>query len=415
LTERIEGPEAVAPISNRTYNPYMPVRRTLAPILAKVARQYPVVTVTGPRQAGKTTLCRAVFPKKPYVTFERLDERERASSDPRGFLADHREGAILDEVQHVPSLLSYLQAEVDDDARAGRWILTGSQHTGLARSIAQTLAGRTAVLRLLPPSYDELLRFPRAPRRLFETMLASAYPRIHDQRIAPSRWLADYVATYVERDVRTMLDVGNLTVFTKFIRLCAGRTGQEVNLSAIGADAGISYATARAWIGVLEESFLVFHLPAWHRNERKRLVKAPKLHWFDTGLVCHLLGITTEEQLELHPLRGAIFETWVASEVWKAHANRGVEPRLHHLRETRGVEVDLLVERGRTVRGVEAKSGATVASDALRGLTVLATEMGDAAKVGRGVLVYGGEARQHRTDADVVPWNRLAEVDWLGT
>lgn len=390
----------------------MHVRRDLAPTLLRVSRRYPVVTVTGPRQSGKTTLCRVVFPKKPYVTFERLDDRERAETDPRGFLADHPGGAVLDEAHHVPKLLSYLQAEVDEDSRAGRWILTGSQHLGLSRSIAQTLAGRTAILHLLPPSFEELRRFPKPPRRLTETLLTGAYPRIHDQGLPADRWLGDYVATYVERDVRSIVNVGDLNAFTTFIRLCAGRTAQELNLAALGADAGISHVTARSWLSVLEASFLVFRVPAWHRNERKRLVKSPKLHWFDAGLVCHLLGITTASQLELHPSRGAIFETWVASEVWKAHANRGVEPRLHHLRETRGIEVDLLVAHGRSLRGIECKSGATLASDMLRGLAGLRDAIGTAADVGRGVLVYGGASAQRRTDVDIVPWDRVGQIGW---
>ena len=391
----------------------MSVRRDLAPILLRAAKRYPVVTVTGPRQSGKTTLCRAVFPRKPYVTFERIDDRERAETDPRGFLADHPGGAILDEAHYAPKLLSYLQAEVDEDARAGRWILTGSQHLGLSRSIAQTLAGRTAILHLLPPSFAELGRFPKPPRRLMETLLVGAYPRIHDQGLPAGRWLGDYVATYVERDVRSILNVGDLTAFTTFVRLCAGRTAQELNLSALGADAGVSHLTARSWLSVLEASFLVFRVPAWHRNERKRLVQSPKLHWFDTGLVCQLLGITTERQLDLHPSRGAIFETWVASETFKAHTNLGVEPRLHHLRETRGLEVDLLVERGRSLRGIESKSGATIASDMLAGLERLPEAIGSAAEVGRGILAYGGEVPQHRGGVDVTPWSRLGKIRWL--
>ncbi len=391
----------------------MLVRRALAPVLLRASRLYPVVTVTGPRQSGKTTLCRSVFPGKPYVTFERLDERDRVEADPRGFLADHPSGAILDEVQHVPSILSYLQAEVDEDSRPGRWVLTGSQHLGLARTVSQTLAGRTAVLHLFPPSLDELRRFSSPPSGLVATLLAGAYPRIHDQGIPPSRWLADYWATYVQRDVRQSLDVADLEAFRTFARLCAGRTGQELNLSDLGADAGVSHVTARSWLTALEEGFLVFRVAAWHANVRKRLVKAPKLHWVDSGLVCHLLGITAEEQLRLHPLRGAVFESWVASEVVKAHANRGVEPRLLHLRETRGIEVDLLVERGREIRGIECKSGATLGGDAFAGLAGLAAAVGAAADVLPGAVVYGGDERRRRRDADAVPWNALPETPWL--
>lgn len=390
------------------------VRRNLASILVRVARQYPVVTVTGPRQSGKTTLCRHVFPRKPYVNLEQIDERSYASSDPRGFLADHPDGAVLDEVQHAPNLLSYLQAEVDDDPRPGRWVLTGSEHLGLSGSVAQTLAGRTGILNLLPLTIDELRRFPDPPDDLFTTLVTGGFPRIYDQAIPPTRWLGDYIQTYLQRDVRRLLAVGDLEAFTMFMRLLAGRTAQELNLSSLGSDAGVSHNTARSWLSVLEASFLVFRLPAWARSQRKRLVKTPKIHWMDTGLACQLLGIRAPEHLKTHPQRGAIFETWVAAEVYKAHANRGLEPNLYHLRQTRGPEVDLLVDRGHDVRGVECKSGATVASDALEGLDSLESALGDACEVGRGVLAYGGEKRQRRSRADVVPWHALSGVDWFG-
>jgi uncharacterized protein len=388
------------------------IRRDLAAMLLRVARQYPVVTVTGPRQSGKTTLCRQVFRRKAYVNFERLDERRFAASDPRGFLAAHPDGAVLDEAQHVPGLLSYLQAEVDDDPRPGRFILTGSEHLGLSRSVAQTLAGRTGILQLLPLAIDELRRFPRAATDLFATLLAGGFPRIHDQGIPSDRWLGDYVQTYLQRDVRGLLAVGDLEAFTTFMRLLAGRTAQELNLSSLGSDAGVSHNTARSWLSVLEASFLVFRLPAWSRNQRKRLVKTPKIHWMDTGLVCHLLGVRTAEHLRTHPLRGAVFETWVAAEIYKAHANRGLSPRFHHLRETRGAEIDLLVDRGTDLRGVECKSGVTLASDAFDGLDGLETALAKS-RVGRGVLVYGGQARQRRSRVDVVPWSAVGSVDWF--
>jgi len=403
-----------APIVSLTYNWCMFVRRNLASVLTRVSRQYPVVTVTGPRQSGKTTLCRHVFPRKPYINLERIDDRGYAGSDPRGFLADHPDGAVLDEVQHAPDLLSYLQAEVDEDPRPGRWILTGSEHFGLSGTVAQTLAGRTAVLHLLPLAIDELGRFADAPGDLFETLFSGGFPRIHDQAIPPGRWIGDYVQTYLQRDVRRLLAIGDLEALHTFMRLLAGRTAQELNLSGLGADAGVSHNTARSWLSVLEASFLVFRLPAWSRNPRKRLVKTPKIHWMDTGLVCYLLGIRSPAELKTHPLRGPIFESWVAAEVYKAHANRGLAPALSHLRQPRGPEVDLLVDRGADVRGVECKSGATVASDALNALEGLAAALGPAHPVGRGVLVYGGSSRQRRTHADIVPWNALAAVDWFG-
>ena len=392
----------------------MLVRRNLATVLIRVAQQYPVVTVTGPRQSGKTTLCRHVFPTKPYVNLERLDDRSYAESDPRGFLADHPDGAVLDEVQHLPKLLSYLQAEVDDDARPGRWVLTGSEHFGLSGSVSQTLAGRTGVLHLLPLAIDELHRFARHPEGLLPTLYSGGFPRIHDQSIPPSRWIGDYVATYLQRDVRRLLSVGDLEAFTVFLKLLAGRTAQELNLSRLGGDAGVSHNTARSWLSVLEASFLVFRLPAWARSQRKRLVKTPKVHWMDAGVVCHLLGIRSPADLATHPLRGSIFESWVAAEVFKAHANRGLAASLYHLRQSRGLEVDLLVDRGADIRGVECKSGSTVAADALRHLHELESAVGPDQKVARGLLVYGGDQHQRRTHVDIVPWSAVSNTDWFG-
>jgi predicted AAA+ superfamily ATPase len=388
------------------------VRRDLAAVLRRAARRYPVVTVTGPRQSGKTTLCRQVFPRKAYVSLEPLDVRERAIEDPRGLLAEHRAGAIFDEVQHAPGLLSYVQAEVDARPVAGRFVLTGSQHFALSEAVAQSLAGRTAVLQLLPLSLAEIRRFPKSPQDLLGTLLAGGYPRIFDQRIPPARWLEDYVATYVQRDVRQVLRVGDLSTFTSFLRQLAGRTGQEVNLSSLGADVGVSYTTMRSWISVLETSFLVFRVPAWVRNVRRRWVKAPKLHWYDSGLVCNLLGIRDVDQLRIHPLRGAIFESWVASEVAKAHTNRGVSPDLFHFRQVSGIEVDLGVRTGTAMALIEAKSGATASDTFLKGLRDILPDLAPEVERTASFVVYGGERRERRTDATVVPWSEVAEIDW---
>jgi predicted AAA+ superfamily ATPase len=376
-----------------------------------------VVTVTGPRQSGKTTLCRSVFPEKPYVSLEPHDVRDYARTDPRGFLAEHHQGAIIDEVQHVPELVSYVQDDVDRQAdQTGRFILTGSQHLGMLQGITQSLAGRTAVLYLLPPSLNELRRFGQPLEDLFSLLWTGAYPRIHDRKIPAHRWLADFVTTYVQRDVRQVLRVGDLEAFTTFLKLCAGRTGQELNLSTLGGDAGISHNTARSWLSVLEAGFVCFRLPAWHANLRKQLIKAPKVHFFDSGLLCHLLGIREPEQLRQHPLRGAIFESWVASEVYKAWAHRGLEPRLYHFRESRGLEVDLIVEHAEALTLVEAKSGATVASDFFQPLSRLASLLEGAGEWRdlEQVLVYGGSTGQRRTDSVVLPWGELDQHPWTG-
>ena len=390
------------------------IPRTLQPALLETARTAPVVAVTGPRQSGKTTLCRAAFPDHAYVSLEPLDHRDYARSDPRGFLAQHSGPVILDEVQRTPDLFSYLQEAVDDDPVPGRFILTGSEHFGLSEGISQSLAGRVTLLNLLPLSAEELESADHLLEDPWRTVWTGGYPRIHDHQLDPARWLADYTATYVQRDVRQVLEVTDLNAFSTLLRLTAGRTGQELNLSGLGGDAGVSHNTARSWLSVLEASFVLFTVPPWLRNVRKRAIKAPKLHFIDSGLACHLLGIREPEQLGTHPLRGAIFESWVASEILKWRLNRGHPADLFHLRETRGLELDLLVECGPGLTAVEVKSGRTVSSDFFRGLRAFQERMEDDAahRSLRSRLIFGGDAGQRRTDVDVIPWREIHGVDW---
>lgn len=390
------------------------ITRNLQPHLLELAQLYPVVTVTGPRQSGKSTLCMAAFPHLPRVSLEPLDQRDFARSDPRGFLAEYRAGAIIDEVQLVPELLSYLQEEVDREPATGRFVLTGSQNLALGAGVAQSLAGRTGLARLLPLSLDEVRRFPAPATDLWDVVFRGGYPRIHDRGIPPTQWLGDYVSTYVERDVRSALAVRDLGAFSAFLRLVAARTAQELNLSELGADAGVSQPTARGWLSVLETSFLCHRLESDARNARKRIVERPKLHLVDTGLACWLLGIQSADQLRHHPLRGALFETWVVGEVFKSRLNRGLAPRLRHRREVRGFEIDLLVERSPEVLvAVECKSGATVAAEQFNALA--AFEPGERlgatpALVRR--LVYGGDTSQRRSAAELVAWTDVASTEW---
>lgn len=391
------------------------IRRALRTSLAEAATHYPVVTLTGPRQSGKTTLCRAVFPDHAYVNLEAPDVRAFAREDPRGFLALHDEGVILDEIQLVGELVSYIQVLVDEDPRPGRFVLTGSQSLSVGDSVAQSLSGRTAVMHLLPPGRGELLEFPNCPQTLSETLFAGSYPRIFDRGIPPREWLADYVATYVQRDVRQILNIVDLAPFTQFVRLLAGRTSGELNLSDLGSDAGVSHNTTRSWLSVLEASFLVFRVPAFGANLRKRLTKAPKVHFIDSGLACYLLGIEEPSQIATHPLRGALFESWVASEVYKAHLHARLEPWLSHARLTRGPEVDLVLEVGQRLHAIETKSGSTIKGSFFDNLARFAGELeqaGDPREVMRR-LVYGGDERQKRTAGDAIPWSVLHELDWL--
>ncbi len=385
------------------------IERTLMRRARGLSRQFPTVTITGPRQSGKTTLARAAFPKLPYASLEGPDVREFATEDPRGFLAGYPGGAILDEVQRVPELASYLQCIVDEPGFAGSWILTGSQDFALLASLSQSLAGRTAVLHLLPPSLEELRRFEAPPADLFELLVTGSYPRIHQEGIEPRAFHEAYVATYLERDVRQVLDVSDLGRFQTFVRLCAGRTGTLVNFSSLGADAGIAQPTARSWLSALEAVFLAFRLRPYLPNLRKRLIKTPKLYLYDSGLLCFLLGIRDAEQLRHHPMRGAVFESWVVSEVMKAHYHRGVSPSVCFFQDRRGLEVDLIVERGgREITAAEIKSGATLAGDFLAPLDSLREMLAEAEGPAiEAALLYGGEQAVTRRGVRIVPWTRL--------
>lgn len=388
------------------------ITRTLEKKLRELAGYYPAIVLTGPRQSGKTTLCQMAYPDKAYVSLEALDIRDFAGSDPRGFLAEYADGAIIDEIQHVPALLTYLQSDIDTRPDPGRFILTGSQHFGLSQSITQSLAGRCGILVLLPPSFEELRSFPSAPADLIPLLWQGTYPRIYDRGIPPRQWLADYTATYIQRDVRQVINVGDLQTFSGFLKLCAGRTAQEINLSKLGSDAGISHNTARAWLSVMETSYIVHRLPAWHTSIRKQIVKAPKLHFFDSGLVCYLLGIHEPGQLLYHPLRGAIFESWVISEIYKAFVHSGLQPSLFHYREARGPEIDLLIEQGEELATVEIKSGATVNTDFFKNLKRFSDRIKgtERKRPVRSHVVYGGDDSQQRSDAQVLSWRHIQRL-----
>ncbi len=382
------------------------IKREITSCLVALFEQYPFVTVTGPRQSGKTTLCRAAFPHLDYVNLEAPDQREFAESDPRGFLARFREGGILDEIQRVPDLLSYLQVLSDEAGRNGLFILTGSEHFRLSDAISQSLAGRTALLRLLPFSLVERQQ-TGASDSIDDILYSGFYPRIHDRKIEPRQALGDYFETYVERDVRRIGEIRNLANFRRFVRLCAGRVGQLANLSSLGADAGVSHTTASHWLTILEASYIVFRLPPFHANIRKQLVKSPKLYFYDVGLASHLIGIEHAGQISTHPLRGPLFENAVVLEVLKHRFNQGHRSNLYFFRDSRGLECDLLYENGHGITAMEIKSGATVASDWFDLLNRVAKELPEIASKN---IVYGGAERQSRRDGEVVPLTSLGEV-----
>ena len=379
------------------------IEREIAPFLVRLFEQYPVVTMTGPRQSGKTTLCRATFPHLDYVNLEAPDLREFAESDPRGFLARLGEGAILDEIQRVPDLLSYIQVLGDETGRNSLFVLTGSEQFRLSDAISQSLAGRSALLRLLPFSIVERQR-TGASDGIDDILYSGFYPRIHDRKLEPRQALGDYFETYVERDVRRIGEIRNLASFRRFVRLCAGRIGQLANLSSLGADAGVSHTTASHWLTILEASYVIFRLPPFHANIRKRLVKSPKLYFYDVGFASYLIGIEHAGQIGTHPLRGPLFENAVVVEALKHRFNRGRRSNLSFFRDSRGLECDLLYGNGDSMGAIEIKSGATVASDWFDSLNTVARELPGIA--GRAV-VYGGSEHQARRDGAVVPFADL--------
>ena len=383
------------------------IERNIAPVLQQLATQYPVITLTGPRQSGKTTLTRRLFSDKPYVTLEDPDTRRFATEDPRGFLMQFAQGAILDEIQRAPELTSYLQGMVDADPKPGRFVLTGSHQFELMSQVSQSLAGRTAVLRLLPFTLAEVhrLRGGMASPDLAQTLLTGFYPRIHDQSLDPSQALADYFATYVQRDLRQLAAVQDLQRFERFVRLCAGRTGQLLNLSSLGNDAGVTHSTARAWIDLLQSSYIVHLLPPWFANTGKRLVKASKLYFHDVGLACWLLGLRSAEQVARDPLWGSLFENFVIMEAMKDRLNAGATAEMYFYRDSEGNEVDLLIPVGTKMHAIEIKAGATINPDYFKGLKTFAAHQ--PAVFASGCVVFGGADGQSRSDWPVHAWHQL--------
>ena len=370
---------------------------------------YPVVAVTGPRQSGKTTLVRAAFPDRPYANLEDLETNEFATSDPKGFLSSFPDGAVLDEVQRAPELFAQLQVRVDAERRPGLFVLTGSQQFDLMARVTQSLAGRIALVPLLPFSLSELGRVARAPERLEDLLWRGLFPPVHDRDLDPRIWYGNYVQTYLERDLRQQIAIRDLSTFQRFLRMCAARSGQLLNLSGLASDCGVSHNTARAWISVLEAGFLVHLLRPHHASFGKRLVKTPKLYFTDAGLAAWLLGIEDSVQLATHSQRGALFETWLVADLLKARFNMGLASNLYFWRNRSGLEVDVLAERGESLVAVEAKSGQTISGDFFRSLDRWQELAGD--RRSSSWLVYGGSSTQRRRQVQVLSWSHIAPLE----
>lgn len=362
---------------------------------------YPVVVVTGPRQSGKSTLIRHTLPGWQYVSLEDLDTRGFAQSDPRGFLSQHSTPLVIDEAQHVPELFSYIQTAVDGSGLMGQYLLSGSQQFSLLAGVTQSLAGRASLLELHPLRLKEMADAGHMPQSLDHCLWQGGYPAIHARGLEPQRYYADYVQSYLERDVRSLTAVHNLGTFQRFLRLCASRTGQLLNLNGLANDCGISHPTAAAWMNVLEASYVVKRIAPYHRNFGKRLVKAPKLYFLDTGLCAWLLGITSAQALATHYARGALFETWAVTEALKWRAARGDALPIYYWRDNIGNEVDILMERGDGFDLIEVKSGQTFQNEWLKGLQTVTRHIGQPI---RPALVYGGNPSHVREGVNVVGW-----------
>ncbi len=378
------------------------IYRKLTATLQRLAKTFPVIAITGPRQSGKTTLAKAVFADKPYITLEDPAERAFAFEDAKGFLHRFRDGAIFDEAQRWPDLFSYLQGMVDEEPIPGKFILTGSQQFGLLAGVSQSLAGRVGMTALLPLSISELPAASQSSQSLDTLIIKGSYPALHVRDISPADWFASYIATYIERDIRQVLRVHDLSVFQRFVRLCAGRNGQLLNLNALAGETGVSQKTARSWLSVLESSYIVHLLPPYFRNFGKRLVKTPKLYFLDQGLACWLLGIRSHEHLALHPMRGAIFESFIISEFLKSRYNRGQPPDLYFWRDNNGLEADIVFERGTKLQPVEIKSGQTITGDSIRAGLKAARFAGEEAL--QPWLIYGGDDSYERNGVTIMSW-----------
>ncbi len=378
----------------------------MAKSIIDALKAMPAVTITGPRQSGKTTLVKNLLPGYKYINLEDLEIRAFALDDPKGFLKTAGQKAIFDEIQHVPQLFSYLQVEIDATARNGMYVLTGSNNFLLMQSISQSLAGRVAIFHLLPFSQDEI--YPTVDITLEEVIHKGFYPRLFQQIKNYHNWYADYISTYIEKDVRRLINVGDINSFRDFLKLCAARTGQLINFSEIGNELSVSYQTVKRWLSVLETGYILFRLNPYSKNLNKRIVKSSKIYFYDTGLLCYLLGIKTPEDLQYHYLRGFIFESYVIAELKKYICNRTLNADTWFYRDSNGNEVDVIIEAPGMLKAIEIKSGKTIVKQFFKGLNYWHKVSGS--EKSEQYLIYAGDDKQMRSDSIVLNWHSISEI-----
>ncbi len=379
------------------------ITRELISSIKKKGKNMPVITITGPRQSGKTTLCKLAFPKHAYVSLENVDDRYFAETDPRGFLAQFKDAVIIDEAQYVPKLFSYIQGIVDERKKSNQFVLSGSQNFLLLEKISQSLAGRAAIFYLLPLSIKELKKSKKLKASYPYHLFNGFYPRLYDKKIDTNLFYDSYISTYIERDVRQIINVQNLSKFTLFLKCIAGRVGTLVNFAEIGNTVGLDAKTVQKWFSLLESSFICFLLPPYYRNYNKRLVKTPKLYFYDTGLACALLGIKNEDELILHWARGGVFENMVIADTIKSFYNKGRKPSLYFWRDNTGNEIDLIIDNSHKHTAIEIKSGTSINKNYFEGLSkyqeLASSEIKDK------IVVYGGNLSRIQSGFSVKSWN----------
>ncbi len=386
----------------------MIITRDIQEHVKRLAGKFPVISITGPRQSGKTTLSKMCFPDLEYVNLEMPDSRSFAEHDPKRFVSRFTKGVVIDEIQYVPELFSYIQGIVDENSRTGQFIITGSRNFLLMEKTAQSLAGRVAVINLLPFSMEELNGNSLLPNNFENYLFHGSYPRIYDKKISQEDFYPSYIQSYLERDVRNLSNIMNLTLFKNFLEVTAGRTGQVINFTSISNELGVDQKTVKNWFSILQASFIVFFVRPYVKNYNKRLVKSPKMYFFDTGFACSLLGINSVHDVSRHFLRGALFENLILSELMKLYYNKTQQPRLYFWRDNTGNEIDCIIQSGNREKVVEIKSGTTIASDFFKGLEYYRKLSG--LPPDNFYLIYGGKEEQDRSSGKVLGWDQVAEL-----